>query len=254
MRAQRAGWARHWRALAASLLCGLLASIALAWTLCLWPTRDVGHTYQLQVSDRPAGEPPSYPVYTLSNTWSHGFRYVAIWSNAGQINHLAAEHAGADRSRIEPSAQRRAVHRAVLAAMAASRAGRRARVFGVGRPRSGVAVLVPVLPLGDGIWRGPADAVAPAHAPLPADVVFIRGPRPGSRDHPAAPAAARAWGQRARAGGAGVRAAAGSRPGAGRRSSAARALHLVRLRPAGAQRRRRVPGVREARSRGQLSG
>lgn len=79
-------------AAAGSLVFGLVVSVAVAWALCLWPTRDVGNTFQLGVNHRPDGEPSWHTVYTWSNTRSHGFRYIAIWQNPGHepINRHAA--------------------------------------------------------------------------------------------------------------------------------------------------------------------
>ncbi|MFG0285292.1 MAG: hypothetical protein ACF8R7_12810 [Phycisphaerales bacterium JB039] len=72
---------------------GLLISVCAAWALSLWPMREYGYTYQLQVSDRPPEEPRSYPVYTLVNSHRFGLRYSAIWDNPGHrpINSIAAE-------------------------------------------------------------------------------------------------------------------------------------------------------------------
>lgn len=71
---------------------GLLASVALAWALCLWPTRNLGNTFQLGVNSRPDGERSSHTVYHWSNTRSVGFRHVAIWQIPGHepINRHAA--------------------------------------------------------------------------------------------------------------------------------------------------------------------
>lgn len=75
-----------------SLVFGLVVSVGVAWVLCLWPTRDVGSTFQSSVNHRPDGEPSYHTVYSWSNSKSVGFRHIAIWQNQGYmpINRHAA--------------------------------------------------------------------------------------------------------------------------------------------------------------------
>lgn len=71
---------------------GLVVSVALAWALSLWPTRDIGNTFQSSVNSRPDGVPSYHSVYSWSNSKSLGFRHIAIWANPGHepINRHAA--------------------------------------------------------------------------------------------------------------------------------------------------------------------
>ncbi len=71
---------------------GLAVSVGLAWVLCLWPTKDIGNTFQSSVNWRPDGEPSYHTVYSWSNSKSMGFRHIAVWSHQAYkpINRHAA--------------------------------------------------------------------------------------------------------------------------------------------------------------------
>ncbi|MFI4882861.1 MAG: hypothetical protein ACIAQU_09790 [Phycisphaerales bacterium JB064] len=86
---------RHTRivlAIAGCLVFGLTVSVALAWALCLWPTKDIGNSFQSSVNWRPESEPSYHTVYNWSNAKSVGFRHVAVWPLPGYhpINRHAA--------------------------------------------------------------------------------------------------------------------------------------------------------------------
>jgi hypothetical protein len=74
------------------LALGLVVSVVVACALCLWPTKDIGNTFQSSVNWRPDGEPSYHTVYSWSNSKSFGFRHIAVWSNQGHmpINRHAA--------------------------------------------------------------------------------------------------------------------------------------------------------------------
>lgn len=87
---------RHTRIVLATTGClafGLVASITLAWALCLWPTANIGNTFQSSVNWRPDGQPSYHTVYNWTNTRSVGFRHIAVWQASGHhpINRHAAQ-------------------------------------------------------------------------------------------------------------------------------------------------------------------